>query len=118
VTGRSILVVEDDPGVSSLIRWALEEEGHQVVVATTGPEALEAVERQIPALILLDFGLPLLDGGAVARELRARGHDLPIVLLTADTRIGEKAVATGAIATLAKPFELDDLSAVVAAHLP
>lgn len=113
--GTPVLIVEDDPRLRQTIRWTLEDEGFLVAEAGTVQQALDAVDRRRPAVLLLDYGLPDRDGGALADELRARlkQHTPPIVLLTADGRAPEKAARVGARAYLAKPFDIDDLAAAV-----
>jgi len=107
---RDVLVVDDDPNVRQLIRWALEDEGLAVVAAADGRAALDAIARERPALVVLDMSLPLVDGYGVAAALqRSYGADIPILLITADGRAAEKARRTGARAYLHKPFEVDDL---------
>lgn len=109
-----ILVVDDDPTLCQTIQLVLEEEGFVVATAMDGVEALEQVERIHPAMVVLDMGLPLLDGEAVAGELRMRyGTTVPIVLMTADGHVKEKGNRVGAIAALGKPFEIDDLVTAV-----
>ncbi len=77
-------------------------------------EALERAERIRPAMVMLDMGLPLLDGEAVARELQVRyGKTVPIVLMTADGHVKEKGQRVGAVVALGKPFEIDDLVTAV-----
>jgi CheY-like chemotaxis protein len=93
-----------------MIQWALEDEGLPVEVAVNGREALDVAARQQPALVVLDMVLPLLDGAGVASGLRDMyGGDVPILLITADGRITEKARQVGAHDFLRKPFEIDDL---------
>ncbi len=115
-TGRTaigrgaVLVVDDDPDMRLMMRWALEEEGLSVATAGDGRAALARIAEQRPALVVLDMSLPLVDGYGVAQGLRtAYGEDVPIVLVTADGRAAEKARRTGARAYLHKPFEVDDL---------
>ena len=109
-----ILVIEDDRGVSSFLQWSLEDEGYSVALAANGEEALRSVEGGRPTLILLDYGLPFLDGAGVSDQLRQRGFgDIPIVLMTADERISQKAERVSAHAALAKPLDLDHLLTVV-----
>jgi DNA-binding response OmpR family regulator len=114
MTDRPVLVVEDDPAMRQTIRWTLEAEGFVVAEAGSAEQALSATARQRPALVVLDYGLPDRDGGAVADELRARlPSPPPIVVVTADGRAAEKAARVGAVAYLHKPFDLDDLLATV-----
>jgi two-component system response regulator MprA len=111
---RPILVVEDDLHLRQTIQWALEDEGLAVETASHGQQALERAAQQRPALVVLDWGLPLLNGQRVADALRAaHGDGLPIVLITADGRAAEKARLVGAYAYLHKPFELDALLAAI-----
>jgi CheY-like chemotaxis protein len=114
VGGPSILVVDDDPEVRRVIQGTLEDEGWTVETAADGQQALERARRRRPRLVLLDMGLPRLDGDGVAAGLRgAYGDAVPIVVVTADGQAVEKARRVGARAYLAKPFDLDDLCAVV-----
>ncbi len=110
-----ILVVDDDLNLCQTIQVVLEEEGFTVETALDGVEALERAERVKPAIVMLDMGLPLLDGEAVARELQVRyGKTIPVVLMTADGHVKEKGQRVGAVVALGKPFEIDDL--VMAVH--
>lgn len=105
-----VLVVDDDHNLRKTIQWMLEEEGFLVHTAADGQEAVEQAMTQQPALIVLDMGLPLLDGGEVAKQIRARyGTAVPIVLITADGRAEEKSRRVGAASFLRKPFDMDDL---------
>jgi DNA-binding response OmpR family regulator len=109
-----ILVVDDDPQLRHVIQLALEEEGLAVETAADGRQALDQATRRRPRLVILDMGLPLLDGAGFAAELRAiYGDGVPLVVITADGHVVEKAHRVGARAHLAKPFELDDLAAAV-----
>lgn len=105
-----ILVVEDDAELQDLLRIVLEDQGLVVEVATDGREAKEWVTRQRPQLVVLDWMLPDMDGGAVAQHIRAvHGHDVPILLMTADSRGTAKAAQIGAYAFIPKPFDLDEV---------
>lgn len=116
---RPILVVEDDAGVRRMIQWALEDEGLPVEVAADGREAVEAGEKKPPALVILDFALPDIDGEAVARRLReAHGETVPIVTITAADDPAEKAARVGARCYLRKPFDIRELIGAVRQALP
>ncbi len=112
-----VLVVEDERPLRQMMQWALEDEGLPVALAANGREALEVAARRQPSMVVLDMVLPLLDGVGVASGLRELyGSDLPILLITADGRIVEKARTVGAHEFLRKPFEIDDLLDVVQRH--
>ena len=109
-----ILVVEDDPQVRRTIQWTLEAEGFTVALAEDGRAALDWAQQRRPALLVLDIGLRLVDGYGVAAGVRAtHGESVPILVVTADGRAAEKAERTGAFAYLNKPFDLDELVALV-----
>jgi DNA-binding response OmpR family regulator len=109
-----ILVVDDDAEMRHVIRVALEEEGLAVETAANGRQALDQATRRRPRLVILDMGLPVLDGAGLAAELQAiYGDGVPLLVITADGHVVEKARRVGARAYLAKPFELDALSAAV-----
>jgi DNA-binding response OmpR family regulator len=109
-----ILVVEDDRQLRQTIQSLLEFEGFVVATAANGQEALEQARRARPALVLLDWGLPIVSGAEVATAINeSYDRAVPIVLITADGRSAEKARQIEARDYLNKPFELDDLIAVV-----
>lgn len=109
-----ILVVEDDQDVRHTIQWALEDEGYAVLTASDGKQALDRVQGRQPALVLLDMGLPVVDGYGVADGLRANyGDRVPILVITADGRAAEKAHRVGAVGYLHKPFDIDHLLGTV-----
>ncbi len=110
---RRVLVVDDDLAILATVADILEFEGYTVQTATNGLEALEAVERELPSLIVLDMRMPVLDGWGLARALRARSLDIPILVLTAAQDAGQWADEIGAAGFLAKPFDLNDLLAAV-----
>lgn len=103
-----ILVVDDDDNLCQTIQLVLEEEGFSVETALDGREALEQAERLRPAMVVLDMGLPLLNGEGVARELRALyGMAVPVMLMTADGQVKEKAHRIKAVIGIGKPFEIE-----------
>jgi CheY-like chemotaxis protein len=110
----AVLVVDDDPQLCDVVRWLLEDEGLKVETATDGQQAIERATRSRPLLIVLDMGLPIMSGEAVAAALRAfYPKPPPIVVLTASGRAAELAQRVGAVDYLHKPFELDELARVV-----
>ena len=108
-----ILVVDDDPTILATVSETLDLEGYVVLTATNGAEALDAVERARPSVVLLDMRMPVLDGWGFMRAARERGFSLSVVVMTAAADARRWANEIGAHAVLAKPFELDDLIAVI-----
>lgn len=109
----TVLVVDDDTSILDTVSAILEGEGYDVVSATSGEEALDAVKRRRPAVILLDMRMPVMDGWAVARALRSQGINVPIVVMTAAESAKRWADEVGAEGYLAKPFGLDELLQIV-----
>jgi CheY-like chemotaxis protein len=109
VPERPILVVDDDPTILATVSETLDMEGYNVVTATNGAEALEAVERDDPVVVLLDMRMPVLDGWGFLRAARDRGLKLNVVVMTAAADARRWAAEVGAQGVLPKPFELDDL---------
>ena len=107
-----ILVVEDDEAIADVVRRALRQEGHDVRSAADGVEALTVADEFVPDLVVLDLGLPRLDGVEVCRRLRAES-DVPILILTArsETEDRVEGLDSGADDYLVKPFELTELLA-------
>jgi DNA-binding response OmpR family regulator len=95
----------------------LELHGYGVRLAAGGAEALAALEREIPVLVLLDMRMRGTDGWAVAAAIRARGLVLPVVVMTAaqDARLWAEEI--GADGYIAKPFHIDELLEVVRSHV-
>jgi heavy metal response regulator len=114
-----ILVVEDEKKVASFIRQGLGEEGYAVDVATDGEEGLAMVMDQVHDLIILDIGLPKIDGLQVLQELRRRKVATPVLLLTVRATIEDKVLGldSGADDYLSKPFAFQELVARVRALL-
>ncbi len=112
-----ILVVEDEDHISEGLRFNLEAEGHEVVIARDGPAAVGALEAADPPfdLVLLDLMRPGMGGLEVARRARAAGNYVPILILTAkdDTQELVRGLEEGADDYLTKPFRLDELLARV-----
>jgi len=108
-----VLVVDDDTSILDTVSSILSGEGYDVVSASSGQEALDAVARKVPLLILLDMRMPVMDGWAVARALRGKGITVPIVVMTAAESAQRWADEVGAEGYLAKPFGLDELLTAV-----
>lgn len=108
----SILVVEDDPKVASMLQRGLAFEGYNVVVAGDGEQALRTARENPPDLLILDVMLPGIDGLEVARRIR-RGSDIPLLMLTARDAVPDRVAGleAGADDYLIKPFAFDELLA-------
>ncbi|MDX6596057.1 MAG: hypothetical protein QOI72_1439, partial [Solirubrobacterales bacterium] len=119
VSGSRVLVVEDEPTIAAEVEHALSAHGYDVTISTTGRGALAAAAQQQPDLVVLDLGLPDLDGVQVCRMLRASHPAMPIVMVTArdadiDVVVGLDAGATDYVV---KPFSTAVLLARLRAHL-
>lgn len=121
MAGETILVVDDAANIVELARMYLEQEGYRVRTAGDGAAALEIVDRQPPALMVLDLMLPEIDGWEVCRRVRAgkAAPDLPIIMLTARDDDVDKIVGLelGADDYVTKPFNPRELVARVKAIL-
>ena len=106
---RRILVVDDDRNHRHVIEELLAEAGYEVEVAADGLEALAAIERMPPALLLLDLRMPNLDGIGVLERLRHTPRTFPIVVFTALQDADEEVIARGAAGVITKPVSLDTL---------
>jgi two-component system, OmpR family, response regulator MprA len=117
-TGGRVLVVEDDEDIADVLRRSLRNEGYEVRTSADGVEALDVAAGFVPDLVVLDLGLPRLDGVEVCRRLRA-DSDVPILMLTAraetEDRVG--GLDSGADDYLVKPFERRELLARIRALL-
>ena len=114
-----VLIVDDDPGIRFALEWVLTRRGYAVLTARDGAEALEQVAAHRPDLVVLDVLLPAVDGLTACRRLRARGDDVPVLMLTARDSVGDRVTGleTGADDYLAKPFSNDELIARIRALL-
>ena len=114
-----ILVVEDDEEIAQVLQRSLRMEGYEVKLAADGVRGLEEAHAFLPDLIVLDLGLPRLDGVDVAKRLREDGDEVPILMLTArdalDSRV--EGLDVGADDYLVKPFERQELLARLRALL-
>src|SRR5271170_7823384 len=112
----SILVTDDESGIRLMLRTALESEGYQVREASNGREALEAISREAPDLMVLDLNMPVLDGMAVLEQMKSIAGAKPrVIILTAYGSItaAVKATRLGAVDFLEKPITPSDLREAV-----
>lgn len=115
---QRILLVDDDPNISHLVRLYLEKEGYEVTPAARGDDALDAFKRAAPSLVLLDVMLPGMDGLQVLKEIR-KTSKVPVIMLTAKDETFDKVLGLelGADDYITKPFENKELVARVKAVL-
>ena len=117
-----VLVVEDDPDIRSLVEARVRRHGHQVVVASSGEEAVDVVEKEgLPDVAVLDVSMPGMTGFELLKKLRARddGDALPVIFLSA--RVQPEDIATGqalGARYLTKPFVASALLEAIEASLP
>ena len=111
----SVLMVDDDPGVRTALAAALDCEGFDVRSAANGRDALAVLGRWRPHLILLDLGMPIMDGWAFREELRRRPDlaDIPVIVLSAARSDRGHIDELDAVDVISKPCELDGLVAAI-----
>jgi DNA-binding response OmpR family regulator len=118
---KTILIVDDEPNIVISLEFLLERDGWRVQVARDGQEALDAIERDPPALVLLDVMLPRLSGYDVCQRIRERPawRGMRVLMLTAKGREVEmaKGLALGADGYVTKPFSTGELLARIRALL-
>ncbi len=108
-----ILLVEDDLALSKALQQALQKQGYSVNAVERGKAALHVVQTDAPDIVILDLGLPDMDGLAVLKGIRESRVDLPVLLLTARSSLEDKIAGldSGADDYLPKPFEMTELFA-------
>jgi two-component system, OmpR family, KDP operon response regulator KdpE len=114
-----VLVIDDEPPIRKLLRVGLTAHGYQTLEASSGKMALELLRDQPPDLIILDLGLPDIQGHELLRTMRARNDRVPIVVLSSrDDEAGKvEALDAGADDYVTKPFGMDELLARMRAAL-
>jgi two-component system OmpR family response regulator len=119
MSGERLLLVDDEENLRSMLEAALRYEGFEVHAVACGRDAIDAVSRGAPDLIVLDVMLPDLDGFEVCRRLRSEGARIPVLFLTARDGTDDKVrgLTLGGDDYLVKPFSLDELVARIGAVL-
>jgi len=114
-----VLIVDDEPPIRRFLRTSLSSQGYQVVEAEDGPSARAALQRHAIDILVLDLGLPGLDGFEIIKEMRESGSALPIIVLSSRTDEGGKvrALDLGADDYVTKPFGMEELLARLRAAL-
>ncbi|MBS1818138.1 MAG: sigma-54-dependent Fis family transcriptional regulator [Acidobacteria bacterium] len=110
-----ILVVDDDQSVASAFKTFLRYEGHDCRIASSAPEAMQAIAERPPALVVMDVRMPGVDGLAALKEMRAKYPDLYVVMMTGygTSQTSIDAIRDGAFDFLHKPLDLDELRGVI-----
>jgi len=118
---KRILIVDDEPDLVETLRFPLEMEGYQVLVADNGEMGLNLARKERPDLIILDLMLPKLDGYKVCRLLKfdERFKEIPVLMVTARTQEKDRLLGkeTGADEYITKPFDIEQLLEKVKAYL-
>ena len=114
----SVLIVEDDPNIRELLQMYLEKDGYAVTCAADGGQGLDKFRAIKPDLVLLDLMMPVLDGWAVCKAIRAESNT-PVIMLTAKGETNDKVqgLKAGADDYVTKPFEMKELLARIEAVL-
>src|SRR5258708_8266982 len=118
MTDASILVVDDEPQIRRVLRSTLSSHGYLIIEAKTGEEAVDAVRKDKPDLVLLDVNMPGIGGIAACREIRA-SSEAPIIMLTVRDAERDQVLAldAGAAEHVVKPFGIEELLARIRAAL-
>jgi two-component system response regulator MprA len=118
---NTILIVDDDPNVLELVRVNCAAKGYTVRTATDGIEAVQSVEKVMPALVILDVMMPEMDGWEVCKILRDAYQDsIKIIMLTAKDTVRDRIIGKNILKAdeyMTKPFDVDELLACVAGLL-
>jgi DNA-binding response OmpR family regulator len=110
----TVLIVDDDLDLAIAVQMALEARGYETELAANGREALDAISRHMPSVIILDMMMPVMNGWEFAREFGAKfGRAAPILVLTAAENAAARAAEIDADGVLAKPFDTKKLVASV-----
>lgn len=113
----AVLIVDDQPGIRRLLAEILAEDGHRVLVAANGYEALQLARGTPLAMVLMDMKMPGLDGLATLRELRHSGERCPVIMMTAygEVEAMQEAMELGAARYITKPFDINAVKEMVSA---
>jgi CheY-like chemotaxis protein len=114
-----VLVVDDEFGISTLLKDVLEDEGHRVLLATNGQQALDKVKDERPDLIVTDFMMPVMDGAALIHALAAQPglKDIPVIIMSSMPEAAVAERCSGYVSFVRKPFRifglLDDIKVLL-----
>ena len=108
---KKILIIDDEVEICKMVAERLFDAGYSASYALNGPDGLAMIKRDLPSLVLLDIGMPGMDGAEALRLIREQSPDLPVVILTGhrDPDMVKKIMGLGASEYLTKPINLDTL---------
>lgn len=112
-----ILIVEDEQRLAAFVEKGLRQSGFKTQVVGDGQQALQEIKLQAFDLMILDLGLPKVDGWGVLEELKRSGHRHPVIVMTAETDVQSAVLQAGANDCLPKPFRFKDLLAAIKKQL-
>jgi CheY-like chemotaxis protein len=114
-----VLVVDDEPEVREVLRDLLSDLGYDVILADSGPTALDALSANKPDLVLLDVFMPGMDGVETLRRMTALDPSVPVIVVTANTDVDitSKLLALGAADYIPKPFDVEYLHQAISVQL-
>ncbi|MBP3952765.1 response regulator [Bacillus sp. YZJH907-2] len=114
-TVKKILVVDDQYGIRVLLCEILQKDGYQMHDAANGVQALKIVEKEQPDLVLLDMKIPGMDGLEILKHIKEDHPQINVIMMTAygELNLINEAMSLGAITHFAKPFDIDDIRAVI-----
>ena len=113
--GETILVADDDPFIRRILQDRLESLRYRVLLATNGKETIDLIDHQDPRMVLLDIEMPDINGLDVLKEIRKRGTDLPVVMITAYGSVDRavQAMKEGAYDFITKPFKPEHVTLII-----
>jgi DNA-binding NtrC family response regulator len=112
-----VVVIDDDPATTGVLRELLELDGFEIATATDGVEAMRIMDRRIPDAVLTDVNMPGGGGVGLLRAVRARFPGVPVIMMSAEREAPADLLRQGAYAFLSKPFHIDDVVSVLDAAL-
>ncbi|TCP23004.1 two-component system response regulator (stage 0 sporulation protein F) [Scopulibacillus darangshiensis] len=115
-----ILIVDDQFGIRILLNEIFQKEGYRTYTAANGVQALEIVEKQAPALVILDMKIPGMDGLEILKRIKMKTKEVKVIIMTAYGELDmiQEAVDHGAITHFSKPFDIDDILDAVKKECP
>jgi DNA-binding response OmpR family regulator len=116
---KKILICDDDEGIVDVLELFLEETGHTIIPERNSLNVKTLIQSEKPDLIILDLWMPVMSGDQILRMIRstAETKDLPVIVMSASTDGADIAAAAGASGYIAKPFDFDNVLAIVDKHL-